>query len=628
METEKNSFCDLIKAKKLLFIILAIFWAFMIFIVYGDSFFKQETITKQLGNKYQPVTAGIVVKQAFNCEYDDLFGISVAYGTFERENTALMNLSVKELDSGKILYKEVVDCSKLEDNAEHVYEFETQQNSKGREYEVEIEGIDGDSENCVLVQSIASVQYSEAVNVVKLFACFILIIASFIVTAFIKKPDEKSFLAIALILGTLMILYNPFVQPLDESTHFFRSFSIANGEWLDSVNAEGKVGSYMPENYQEILDEELNIKNLIFNSEIWTQRFSKNDTFVENCHMASVFPINHSVAALGIFIARGMGLPAAGVIFLSRFFPLLFYVICGFFAIRNVDKYKSLFFLAALMPVGVWLAASCSQDPVVNGTALFFVSICLKYKFDDKGKQVTIVDRTLILISVAIISSVKYLIYTPLFLLFFLIPREKMSKKHRIIMIASAITIVVVFAVIQLKLLAMFPFAEWGDDKDVAGQIQYILLSPAKALRNIINSSIYNTWNCIRTLCSPRTSGADITGPLVVAFSVFIAPLLEQRKHSWKIRERKNAALLFVFIFIVVMLLVNVALYLGFTPVGIDGIEGVQARYYLPVIILFMILLSLLPVKNNWKQYEEAVPFISMIGITDVLMGCLYSSFL
>ena len=170
METEKNSFCDLIKAKKLLFIILAIFWAFMIFIVYGDSFFKQETITKQLGNKYQPVTAGIVVKQAFNCEYDDLFGISVAYGTFERENTALMNLSVKELDSGKILYKEVVDCSKLEDNAEHVYEFETQQNSKGREYEVEIEGIDGDSENCVLVQSIASVQYSEAVNVVKLFA--------------------------------------------------------------------------------------------------------------------------------------------------------------------------------------------------------------------------------------------------------------------------------------------------------------------------------------------------------------------------------------------------------------------------------------------------------------------------
>ena len=61
------------------------------------------------------------------------------------------------------------------------------------------------------------------------------------------------------------------------------------------------------------------------------------------------------------------------------------------------------------------------------------------------------------------------------------------------------------------------------------------------------------------------------------------------------------------------------SLYVGFTPVGSDGIEGLQTRYFLPVLIFAMLPISMVRVTNSIKQYREKITLLMGIGIMDML---------
>ena len=620
---------DELKEKRIYFVILVLFWIYMLFIVYGGSFSDNlDSIKSILANT--PVTAevvdkGALIEHSFTCENNNLSGIEIGYYTYLRTNFSILHISVRDIENDKLLFERDVDCSKLRADETIRYSFESQNNSKGHEYVVKITGIDSSADNVVSIHTLGYVYSDLRAQMVCILLWITLVAASFILTAAIKKADEKTFLIIALALGGIMIFCNPFTHFVDESTHFFRSFSIANGKWLDSLSEDGRIGSYMPDNYDEIVAVKLNVKTFFSNPSKWMQRFSENDVFVENIHMASVLPLNHSVAALGIFIARLIGLPAIGVIIFSRAFPFLFYVVCCYFAIKNADKYKSLFFIVALLPTAIWLAASCSQDPVLNGLALLFVSICLKYKFNDEETKMSRLDMVLILICGVGIASVKYLVYTPLLLLFFLIPKNKMTHAERRAMIIVAINILIVSALLQLKLLEMFPFAEWGDDVNIKRQLKYMLYSPLKAIRNIVGYCVYYVPVMIAEFSYVADSGVNIVAPLMGIFAVVLAPMLEQNRYEWNKKDRETTILLFVFIIVVITGLVTVALYLGFTPVGEDGVKGVQPRYYLPVIVLLMILVSMLPIKNEAKKCDTVVPFVCMLALIDTLIHCICS---
>ncbi len=84
---------------------------------------------------------------------------------------------------------------------------------------------------------------------------------------------------------------------------------------------------------------------------------------------------------------------------------------------------------------------------------------------------------------------------------------------------------------------------------------------------------------------------------------------------------------LMFFIFDVVYSLITVSLYLGFTPVGKFGVEGVQPRYLIPILIFLMIPISFIPIKNNIENYSEKVAFVLLLGQINMIMGLLISAF-
>lgn len=453
------------------------------------------------------------------------------------------------------------------------------------------------------------------------------IIASYVCCLMVNKLDEKSFLVIAVLLGGIMIFANPFVHIMDESTHYFRSFAISEGQWIDIIDENGEIGAIMPENYYKF-QIKLTLKTVIENQDFFGESYSDTNAFSRNPYMSSVLPTNHAIAAVGIFLANLFNAPIWVVMWVSRIFDLAVYIILCYWAIKIAKYYKSFYFVSALLPMSIWLAASCSQDPIVNGATMLFISICLKYKWGDE-QYVSKLDTVAILMCGFSIASVKYLVYSPVLLLFFVIPKEKFKKNQRGIMIALAIIIVIVCVAGQFYLLDKFPYKEdRNGDVDMARQIAFILDSPIAAFRifteyvsNHVLWHLENFW---------YESATGLLCQWAGIFGIAAAPVLAKDKYQWKEEDKKKErgfSLLMIFIVSVVTILTVIALYLGFTPVAKPGVDGLQTRYFIPVLFPIMYLLSKLDVINNIKKYELMVANIMMLGILDMIAKGLLDTF-
>ncbi len=69
----------------------------------------------------------------------------------------------------------------------------------------------------------------------------------------------------------------------------------------------------------------------------------------------------------------------------------------------------------------------------------------------------------------------------------------------------------------------------------------------------------------------------------------------------------------------IAMVLIWTALYLSFTPVGQDSVDGVQPRYYFPLAIPFLLLFS-----NGKIKHEIRPEVYSQIAFLPVVLINLY----
>ena len=74
------------------------------------------------------------------------------------------------------------------------------------------------------------------------------------------------------------------------------------------------------------------------------------------------------------------------------------------------------------------------------------------------------------------------------------------------------------------------------------------------------------------------------------------------------------------FIFVAVSAMIIGTLYLGFTPVGSDEIDGVQMRYFIPVLPILLVLIGKLKVVYKNRKLPYIVSFIGLLMLLNELM--------
>lgn len=440
----------------------------------------------------------------------------------------------------------------------------------------------------------------------------------------ISKIPEWVFICVALPVGlTLCVLVPP----------------MTGASWDDQIHYKNALNlSYVtsPEvTYEEQRMSEMAIRLALgedegINRELWPANDRKShEVKIDGAQLADIedgrvikqyYPdqllsftsLGYIPSAIGLWIGRLLHLPFSATFILGRVANLLAYCLVCFWAIRITPVKKVLFVTVSLIPESIFLAANYSYDPWLTSMILLGIAILFREMWGSDGP----LDYSSIAVSALIMFfglGVKA-VYFPIIGIFFLMPVSKFSNRgqrirYYLFVVAFGLFVLASFALPFLFNVGTGSAAgdqRGGSGVDSSGQIAYILSNPAQYARilasfftttyfNPAYSSDYLFSFAYLVPSSPvELSIASFGNPAVnfvpVLFLIGVALFDNEDGGAWR-HAGKGSTIWTAVIYLGTYVLVATALYISFTPVGHDTVNGCQLRYQLPILAPMLALL-------------------------------------
>ncbi len=429
-----------------------------------------------------------------------------------------------------------------------------------------------------------------------LFSILLFFLATAVLYYAVKKKWglDKIFLIIAIPLGLLYLFSIPIGRVADEPEHYYRAYDISQGKFISDSNEDGG-GAELSVKFQEVLRKE-NVSYSDYSSRVSVSASEEDEKkFMYYGNTAIYFFTCYLPQAIGIAIGNLFHSPILVGAYLGRLMNLAFFIIVVFFSIKKIPILKSAVFFVSLLPMTIHQAASLSSDVVTYTTAVGLFAFVL-YQIYDKTKARLKVKDYIIMIALCIFVGMCKYAYLPLCLLILLIPPEKFgTKKRKYVTIGVLATAVVIMNIAWFFLAGDLMHLPGG--QDVALQSQYVLHHPHRFIVAVGKTIFSKGWPLIGTALGASLEWFDIgISELLVLAIVIISCLFVKRYKSITILPQLKHMTTFVF-FVITAAFIIIE-YLTWTPVGANYVDGIQGRYFLP--LLFMV--PLLFTKTSTKQ--------------------------
>lgn len=294
-------------------------------------------------------------------------------------------------------------------------------------------------------------------------------------------------------------------------------------------------------------------------------------------------PLPYWSAALGIRVGAIFECPPLGLFYLGRLFNLLSWVALTYLAIRLTPVFRWTLVALALTPMSVYLAASLSADGFTNASCFLFIAYVFRLSYSNPDKVLQR-NQYWILFLLSLPVTFSKFVYMSLVGLFWLIPATRFpSKKNRwllfFLLAFVNLTIFSWWTYLRGKygFRAPFPDVSWE------AQWTFIKSDPLNFLEILGRTWLTfakDYWmSFIGNLGWLETTLPDKAYLLFLV--IFLLLWVGDREPSWKPRAADRGWSLASFI--LGILLIFLAQYLTWTPVGSPLIDGVQGRYFIPL---------------------------------------------
>lgn len=448
-------------------------------------------------------------------------------------------------------------------------------------------------------------------------------------------PEHKIYVYIALIFGMLFVFLTPPLQSPDEDSHFKRSYQISKGHFYP-VEKDKAIGNYFPKEMIVYIDKKMKMQGRrdkketyenIINDEQGKMNYDKK--IFKGYSTVKVIPIAYIVPAIGIVFskvcARILGLEmvtTAYMIYFARVFSLIATIILTALAIKITPIRKKTFLTVALIPMNLFLGSMVSYDNILNASLLLGLAIILNITYEKK--KVDIKDL-IILGAIGVILLNLKTIYFLIFLLMFAVPAKKFNDTKGKIKTGTILLGGILLATVIIKL--PYYFLEYTALKDTTvmmKQISFIINHPLKYMS-------YLCYNIQAYRFFQISSAVGLFGLLDTYNPTFITVLIYlnlimiglAEGIREKIKINRLSKILIIIYIISTIIGVYTALYITWTPfelhkIGTKVITGVQGRYFIPIIMPFLLLLSFNKGKDKkiFKIIEEnylLIPCITLL---------------
>lgn len=403
-----------------------------------------------------------------------------------------------------------------------------------------------------------------------------------------------SVLAVALSLVVLLLVFvvPPFQAP-DEHRHFFRAYQLSRGELLPYAPAPGaeeartvqslhtQLGGMLPRAIDDLLVATEADRLRFHTSEriepgriagAISVRANENDlVYFRFAHTIAYPPYIYSPQVVGIGIARSITDRVLVHFYAARLANAAIAIALLWVALWAAPCLSPLTFAFWTIPVVQFQAGSLSLDAMVNASAMAFAVICFT-------KPALRPSRSWVLKILLLTVVCSKLAYAPLCLL---LAAERGSKPmKRVLGLLIPVLPLMLWMVLARNVLKP-PRTDL--DIDPARQFMTILQDPAHTIRILIEDWAQHGGFYLQ-------SAVGILGwldrPLPTWYAALVYGLVGGG--AWMARRplaRSPPLVLLTGVAVAgSLLLIQIALFLTFTPVGLSEIQGVQGRYFLPLL--------------------------------------------
>ena len=404
----------------------------------------------------------------------------------------------------------------------------------------------------------------------------------------------------------------------DERNHFYSIYCIASGKTVEQTKA---VSAYTS---KEGLPETNTLEEFL----ILQKRLNENGKEIlktdERHHrfLTSYKEIIYLPEVVGVWIGTVFGAGFPFLFQLGRLGNLLSYILLMGVSIHLAESKKQFLLYVSLMPTPIFLASTFSYDAQIF--ACLTLAEVLWHRALTAGKSLQASSRNqrwMVFASgiLFIYGSLMKPVYIPLIMLLLLLPGIKQQPLRRkaflIICVASACAVLVAtFAWPMIRSIlsgnAYVMADSRGGDTDALQQAYRMLQHPLSSVKLILGSifrldnfrNVGNTAGDAHFFLSLKYLNLGLLGLLNDRWIVLMLPVLTlalfyDEKRKTTDRKQKDSAISDIglragerisiaLLLLIVTLLIWLSMYLAFSVVGAQSVDGVQMRYYLPLTFL------------------------------------------
>lgn len=629
----------------LFFVILGFDLVFYSKFLYNERSYYIESYCE--GNEKCELDGKIEIEQTFTANSNNLevivIGFSKDFRTYSHDPIAIQ---IIRQDSGEVIaeYDSIYQMP-VQNYKKYKFKLKEQNDSEGKWYKIRITYENGSRGNPVLYQNKEGLIQGElTINGEKQYGnlnfelyynnkyantIFTIAIIGFNVSTIIflvffilkKISLERTFLIVTIVLGLLYVFAIPIYRGDDEHAHFYRAYEISQGIFNTRI-VDNESVTEIPKAFEETTPDGVECNRTYYREVINflnTSIKNEENIYVNGSYMAVYSPIQYIpqvivIKALSVFTKN------VSIIFYSaRIANLLIAISLLYFAIKLIPVGKKIIFLITLIPIAMVQIATVSPDALILASSTLFISYILKLWYEKRNITITEVVKLSIMGSIIALCKIVYIPFV--FMVLIISKNQFKDKKSYFIGLILMILVPLLLNLIWLNIADQH--LNLIDNNKADEQVFNILTNIPEYLRIIFYTIEHNINSTVTELFGGGyiTHNEDFIGngyitviPIIV---LFLLEILLDKEINMNLKM--NIKLIMIVVILVIIALILTSLYVQWSPLKWYYIDGIQGRYFLPLLLLISILLG----QNNLVKENRKVNLQLAITIVSILLNMI-----
>lgn len=625
----------------ILSLVIAIFLLISFYTLDVSNKLYNATEKVETSDYIENVKTGTLVEQKIIAKSNNLKRINIEFESFKDRYDigGTVTIGIKDANGDTISTK-TITRNYIREYSDYKFEFKRQKDSEGKEYILYFEfdnqeegkdffsikkindgNIDGMTINGELQDGRIAIQecyLSTSKQILFILMAVLLSVYAFFICTFIYyKKDiraEKIFLYTVPVICIFYMISMPTFKNHDEIYHWYRGYEVSIGKFMSGIDGD-ILGTNMPESIRTVTTQD------------WQQ--IDYGTLRENIHMklapeeksiiysdtAAIYSfLQYLPQGVGIFIGRIFTDRVLLLTYAGRIMNMIVALTCMYFAIKKIPFGKKALLLLSFIPITIEGFTSLSPDAMTISVACLYVAYIFNLAFSSKDHFIG-TKQKIIMTVLSVIMALCKIVYIPLVLLMFVIPKEKFKneKKLKNIIIIALIAFIINIGWLSVSSIYLSHFRE-GDS---SVQIKEAILNPIRYIQNCFYTLNINGANYIMTMFGQQLGWGEminlysIVPYTLLILAIWISISDSSLKEKFKLYQKVIIALT-VF---AIILLIFTSLYVQWTLCGSNSILGIQGRYFIPILPLIIMLIGCnIKVKTEYSD-ETISKSITIVGV-------------